>query len=117
MASISVQQLVFSGTAPTFGTVTASDALNYGNGQNTFAVYKNSSGSPVTLTITPFGNNSYGLQKQAVTITVPATNGQSWVPLVRAYDDGNGSNTATVTTAGFASLTVALVQDNVSAIS
>jgi hypothetical protein len=115
MATIAVQQLVFAGTAPTLtGTVTASDALNYGNGMNTVAVYSNSSASPVTLTITPYGNNSYGLAKQVVTITVPA-HGSVWVPLVRAYDDGNGANTCTVTTSGFSTLTVALVQDNVSA--
>ncbi len=116
MATVAVQQLVFAGTAPNFTTpATASDALNYGNGQNTFVVYKNSAGSPVTVTITPYGTNSYGVAKPAVTFTVPATNGQVFIPLVRAYDDGNGTNTATATSAGFATLTVALVQNNVSA--
>lgn len=117
MAVVSVQQLAFAGTAPTYGAVTASDNLNYGNGNNTFAIYKNSNSSAVTITITPAGNNSYDLPKQAVTLTVPAVGagGLLFVPLVRAYDDGTAQNTAVVTTSGFATLTVALVQNNVSA--
>ncbi len=113
MASIPVQQLVYAGTAPVqTGTVTASDTLNYGSGFNTVAIYKNSSGSPVTITIAVAGINLYGQPNPQPVITVPATNGQVWVPLVRGYDDGNGTNTCTVTTAGFASLTVTLVQNN-----
>lgn len=110
MATLSVQSVVDAGTVPTFATPTTSDALPYGNGGNTFAVYKNSDASSHTVTVVVPGNNSYGLPNPDPTFTLIPTTGQVWIPLRKEYDNGVGTGTATVTLDAVTGVTVAVVR-------
>lgn len=111
MAALTVNHLVDAGTKPTFQNSSASDTADYGNGKNTFLVYKNTGGSASIVTIVVAGNNVYGQPNPDPAITVPATTGEVWIPIRSTEDDGNGTNTVTVTaTNSGATLQVALVR-------
>lgn len=110
MAALSAQALVNAGTAPTFSAPSTSDTAPYGNGLNTFAVYKNTDASPHTVTVVVPGNNSYGVANPDPTYVVAATTGERWVPLRREYDNGNGTGTATLTLDAVTGMTVAVVR-------
>jgi hypothetical protein len=111
MAALTVQHLSSTGTAPTTTAPSASDTADYGNGKNTFLVYRNTGSTPLVLTITPAGNLKYGPARPAVTVTVPITTGEKWIPLFSEMDDGNGTSTVTITATGVAAgQTVALVR-------
>lgn len=111
MAALTVNHLVAAGTKPTFQNSSASDTADYGNGKNTFLVYKNTGGSNSVLTFVVPGNNAYGVANPDPVITVLATSGEMWIPLYSSMDDGNGTSTVTVTgTNTGATLQVALVR-------
>lgn len=107
MAALAVQQVKDDGTAPTFSPVSASDTAPISNGRNTVAIYKNGSGSSVTVTAVVPGNSFFGSPNPDNVITVPA-GGEKWIPLRQAYSDGTGK--ATITTSSQSSVTVAVVQ-------
>lgn len=107
MAALATQTLVDAGTAPTFGATTASDTAEIGNGTNVFVVYRNDDASPHSVTVVAPGNTSYGVANPDPVIAVPA-NGQVWIPLRKAYDDGTGR--ATITGGDGNHLTVAVVR-------
>ncbi|MGW6257622.1 hypothetical protein [Streptomyces sp. NPDC055085] len=112
MAALTTRFLVDAGTKPTFGAAAASDTAEVGNGANTFAVYKNTSGSPVTVTVVVPGSTSYGQANPDPAVTLAATTGELWIPLRQAYKDdavaGNGR--CTITTSAQTNVTVAIVQ-------
>jgi hypothetical protein len=111
MTALTVNHLVDAGTKPTFQNSSASDTADYGNGKNSFLVYKNTGGSNSVVTINVPGNNVYGQPYPDPAITVLATSGEMWIPLRKEEDDGNGTNTVTVTaTNSGATLQVALVR-------
>lgn len=109
MAALTTNQIVDAGTAPTFIQAGASDTAEIGNGHNTFVVYKNTTGSSVTITVVAPGNTDYGVAYPDPQISVPATNGERWIPLRNGYDDGTGRATLT-TSAQDAGITVAVVR-------
>lgn len=113
MAALTTQKVVDAGTAPTFGNSSASDTAEVGNGRNTFLVYKNTGGSPAVITLVAPGTNAYGQANPDPQVTVPATNGEKWIPLRREYVDntvaGVGRCTVQATNSG-ATLQVAVVQ-------
>lgn len=108
MAALATHQLVDAGTKPTFVAAGASDTADIGNGHNTFVVYKNTDGTPKTITITAPGNTEYGQPNPDPQITVAATTGEVWIPLRREYSDGTGK--ATLVPSGTTGLTVAVVR-------
>ena len=108
MAALTTQVITDNGFTPTYGAAAASDTADIGNGHNTFAVYKNASGSSVTVTAVVPGNTFFGTATADNVITVPATNGEKWIPLRKEYDDGTGR--ATITTSAQTSVTVAIVR-------
>lgn len=111
MAALTTQNIVDAGTAPTFGNSSASDTAEIGNGHNTFVVYKNTGGSASVVTITVLGNTSYGQPTPDPAITVPATTGEKWIPLRKAYDQGDGTGRAILSaTNSGATLQVAVVR-------
>lgn len=110
MTALVLQPIVDAGTKPTFVAATASDTAAIGNGSQNFLVYRNTSASPVTVTLTVPGNNSYGQPNPDPAIVVAATTGEAWVPLRKVFDDGTGTVTMTCTPA--AGFTVALVSTN-----
>lgn len=111
MTALTVNKVVDAGTAGATQTPTASDTADYGNGRNTFLVYRNTGATPLVLTIVVPGTNVYGSANPDPTITVPITTGEKWIPLRRELDDGNLSNTVTITATGTAAgQTVQLVR-------
>ena len=109
MAALSTQNIVDVGTAPSFTQASASDTADVGTGRNTFLVYKNTSATPLVLTIVVPGNTSYGQPNPDPQITVPITNGEKWIPLRKEYADDTNRVTITSTGSG-ASTTVAVVR-------
>jgi hypothetical protein len=108
MAALNTSTLSDTGTAPTFVAAAASDTVEIGNGHNVFVVYKNAAGSPVTVTVLVPGNTFFGTATADNAISVPATNGEKWIPIRKDYDDGSGR--ATITTSSQTSVTVAVVK-------
>lgn len=111
MAALTTQKIVDAGTPPTFVAATASDTAVVGNGLNTFVVYKNTSATPCSVTVVAPGNTSYGQANPDPLLTLPITTGELWIPMRKAYDPGDGTGRATLTTsAQAAGITVAVVQ-------
>lgn len=106
MAALPVRRLVDAGTRPTLVAVAASDTAVIGDGVKNFAVYKNASGSDVTVTVLGKGKTEYGGDYPNNAITV-AAGAEVWIPLRRDYTDGSGS--AVITTSAQASVTAAVV--------
>lgn len=88
MASLTTQNIVAAGTAPTFVAAAAEDFAEVGNGTNTFVVYKNTNASTRTITIEM---DHITLETGAAypdrTFTLGATTGELWIPLRKSYAD------------------------------
>lgn len=114
MAALTVQHLVDAATKPTFAAPALADTADYGNGKNTFLVYKNTDASNVkTVTLVVAGNNVYGQPNPDPAYTVGTVTGEVWIPLRKELDDGNLTNTVTTAitgTGGVTGLTCALVR-------
>ncbi|MEU3052277.1 hypothetical protein [Streptomyces griseus] len=97
MAALTTFQVNNAGGAPTFVEAGASDTAEIGSGYNTVAIYRNGSGSSVTVTAVAPGNTDYGppLPDNAVVI---AAGDEGYVPLRKAYDPADGTGRATLTT-------------------
>ena len=109
MAALTLQHITDAGTAPNLsGAASTSDTALVGNGLNTFLVYKNSNGASRTVTLVVTGNTEYGEPMPDKVITVPATNGEKWIPLRKVYGGDTGS--VTITCPDATGLTVALVR-------
>ena len=108
MAALTVQNIVNAGTKPTFSAASTSDTATIGSGYDTFVVYKNAAGSPVTLTVVVPGTTPVGDTPAQHVLTLPATTGELWIPLRKYYDDGTGN--ATITLSSATSVTSALVR-------
>jgi hypothetical protein len=111
MTALTTYTVVDAGTAGTGVAPTASDTAEIGTGHNTFLLYRNTSATPLVLTIVAPGSTDYGQAEPDPTITVPATTGEKWIPIRKDYDPGDGTNRATITATGTASgQTVVVVQ-------
>lgn len=109
MAALTTQTLSDAGTNVTFTVATASDTAEVGNGGNTFAICRNTTGSAVTFTFNVPGNTFWGAATQDNAVSVPATTGVRYVPLRKAYDDGTGRATIT-TSSQAAGIDIAIVR-------
>lgn len=113
MADLATQKVVDAGTAPTFGAISAADTAEVGNGRNTFYVIKNGDAvNAKTVTIEVLGNTDYGQPTPDPAISVPAS-GERWIPLRKAYDQGDGTGRAKIAvtgTGGLGSVTGAVVR-------
>lgn len=110
MTALATQLVADAGTAPSLVAASVSDTAQVGNGHNTFLVYKNT-GTQKTITIVTPGLTDYGQPNPDPAIILPATTGEKWIPLRRAYDPADGSGRATITMAPDATgVTVAVVQ-------
>lgn len=106
MAVLPVRNLVDAGTRPTLVAATTSDTAKIGNGKANFAVYLNSSGASVTLTVLGQGTTEYGKDLPDNVITI-AAGAEVWIPLRSDYSDGTGYATITLSLA--TSVTAAVV--------
>ncbi|USC17037.1 hypothetical protein [Rhodococcus sp. 11-3] len=107
MAALSTQVIEDDGFYPTFAAAAASDTAEIGSGRNTYAHYKNDSGSSVTVTVLVPGTTFFGLANPDNAVVV-AAGAETLIPLRKAYDDGTGR--ATITTSSQTSVTVAVVK-------
>lgn len=100
MAALTTKVLSDDGSAPTLATPSASDTAQVGNGLNTFLLVKNSHATAVTtVTITPPGKTSYGVNLPPKVVTVPGAS-ERWIPLRRDYADETGRATIATSIAG-----------------
>lgn len=109
MATLATHVLSDAGTAPTFVAASTSDKARINSGKDTFVVYKNASGSAVTVTIVAPGNTDYGQPYPDPAIVVAAA-GERWIPMRKSYDPGDGTGLATLNLSLATSVTVAVVQ-------
>lgn len=114
MTALTTQNIVDAGTKPNFSlqTATVSDTAEVGSGHNTFVVYKNTEAVTKAITVTAPGNTEYGQLMPDPVISLPATTGEIWIPMRRAYDPGDGLGRATlaITTGTATGVTVAVVR-------
>lgn len=106
MAALAPQYLKNDGTL-NFASASTSDTASTGNGLNTFLIYRNSTASPVTVTVEVPGVTFLGAQNPDNAVTVPA-NGAAYIPLRKEYRNEDG--VATMTMASATGMTVALVR-------
>jgi hypothetical protein len=85
MALIPTQTVSVAGTAPTFAAAAAGDTCRVG--PHLTLIVKNTSGSSVTVTLTPPVTLPTGASWPAKVYTVPATTGEQWIPLLDIYAD------------------------------
>lgn len=110
MAALTTQNIVDAGTAPTFAAAAAtSNTAEVGNGKNTFYVVKNGDASGHTVTISVPGNTDYGQPTPDPVIAVGA-GAEVWIPLRKAYDQLDGTGSATITLDATTSITHAVVR-------
>lgn len=113
MAALATQHVVDAGTKPTFVAAALTDTAQVGNGINTFVVYKNTDSNAKVVTVTAPFSTEYGQPYPDPAIALPATTGEIWIPLRKAYDPADGTGRATLTvsgTGGVTGVTVAVVQ-------
>lgn len=107
MADLATQVLGTSGAAPSTVAASASDTAEVGSGGNTVAVYKNSTGSPVDVTVITPATLGSGDPYPDKVVTVPA-NGEAWILLVKDYLDPDIPGRCTIT--GATGLNVSVVR-------
>lgn len=106
MALIATQSTSVAGTAPTFAAAAAGDTCTVGAHKT--LIVKNTSGAPITVTLTPPGTLPTGAAYPAKVYTVPATTGEQWIPLLDLFADPT-TGQATVVYSATASVTRAVV--------
>lgn len=102
MALLALQSISKSGVVPTFAAATGGGDTVSSTAR--FLVVKNGGGAPITVTITPTGNTSYGVALPAQTITVTNAT-EKWINLADS-SYLNASNVVPVTYSGVTSVTV-----------
>lgn len=113
MAVMAVQKIVDAGTAPTHSAANTTDTAVVGSGANSFLHVKNGSASVVTVTITDYLTADNGDSVPPHVVSVPAISGsipgESWIPLRKSYDKGDGTG-AQIAYSAVTTVTSALVQ-------
>ncbi|WP_242892427.1 hypothetical protein [Actinomadura litoris] len=85
MTDYSPTSIGVDGTQHTFNAAASGDKVT-ASGAGVFLTVKNGSGSPVTLTIAPYGNTGYNVANPQKTFSIAATNEKD-IPLLRDYAD------------------------------
>ena len=108
MALLAQQQVVITGTTPSYGAVAASDTLV--PDERGFLIVKNASGTSDNCVIVVPGT-TYGQANPDVTVAVPITTGERWIgPMVPALADPT-TGLITVTHSQTTSVTCAYVRN------
>jgi hypothetical protein len=88
MAALTTQTLVNAGTPPTFAPAEVTDYVEVGNGQDTFAVYKNTNVATRTITVEmDHSTLETGVVYPSKVYTIAADTGETWIPLRKIYID------------------------------
>lgn len=97
---------VIAGTAPVFAAPLASDTVEIGS----TLIVKNTSAAAITVTLVTPATLGTGDAYPDKVYTVPATNGELWIPVLRDYKGSNGL--ATVNFSATAGVTAASIHHN-----
>lgn len=107
MALLSTQQVLLTGTTPSYVAVAASDTVVPDNGS--FLIVKNGNASPDTCTVVTPGS-TFGQANPDVAVSVPATTGERWIgPMVPELADPT-TGLITITHSVTATVTCAYVR-------
>jgi hypothetical protein len=107
MALLSIQQVLITGTTPSYGAVAASDTLVPDS--RGFLIVKNASGTSDNAVVVVPGS-TYGQANPDVTVAVPITTGERWIgPLTPDLADPT-TGLITITHSQTASVTCAYVR-------
>lgn len=107
MALLTMQQVVITGTTPSYGAVAASDTVV--PDERAFLIVKNASGTQDNAVVVVPGS-TYGQANPDVTTAVPITTGERWIgPLVPALADPT-TGLITITHSQTTSVTCAYVR-------
>lgn len=107
MALLSPQQVLNTGTTPSYGAVAASDTIV--PDERAFLIVKNGNASPDTCTVVVPGT-TFGQNNPDIAVSVPATTGERWIgPMVPALADP-ATGLITVTHSVTTTVTCALVK-------
>jgi hypothetical protein len=109
VALLTTQQISLPSLSPSFVAVSASDTMLPDGDGRTFLAVRNTSGSSDTVTIVIPGTDQFGSAIPDPPITVPATNGEKWIPVTAAMADPSTS-LVTVTHSQTTSVTCAFVR-------
>lgn len=107
MALLSPQQVVVTGTTPSYGAVAASDTITPDSDRQ-FLIVKNASGT-IDNCVLVIPGSTYGQANPDVTISVPITTGERWISIPPAAADPS-TGLITVTHSQTTSVTCALVR-------
>lgn len=111
MADLATYQMPTSGALPSFVAAAASDSAEVGSGRDTFAVYRNTTASPVTVTVVLDRTLDSGDAYPNKEFTLAATTGELWIPLIKDYADPDTPGRCNITTsAQDPGITVAIVR-------
>lgn len=107
MTLLTPQEVVITGTTPSYGAVAASDTVEPGSGL--FLIVKNGNAAIDNCVVVVPGTE-YGQARPDVTVAVPATTGERWIgPLDSSLADPT-TGRITITHSVTATVTCALVQ-------
>jgi hypothetical protein len=108
MALLSPQQVGITGTAPTYANASGGGDTVVPD-DRAFLIVKNTSGSPVNVTVVVPGS-VYGQPRADVVVSVPATTGERWIgPLVADLADP-ADGLIDITYSAVANVTVAVAR-------
>lgn len=107
MAALAAQTVSRAGITPTFGAA-ASGGDTFLGGPNVYLHAKNSSGSPITVTVTPpSGGGPYGESLQQHDFTIPANSELEFGPFP-AYPYADSTGAVALSYSAYASTTIAV---------
>ena len=107
MALLTTQSVGLTGTAPSYGAVSASDTVNPATGL--FLHVKNAGGSSDTVTITDGGVTPGGSAATSPTVSVPATTGDRMIYIPPSFVNPS-TGLITITHSFTTSVTCALLR-------
>jgi hypothetical protein len=108
MALIPTHVLSSTTSPPTPLAAAANDTARVG--AHLYLLVRNTSGSPVDVTIAYPGKLVSGVDIPDTVTTVPATTGERWIPLLEQYGDATLNNQAAVTYSATTNVTRIVVQ-------
>lgn len=111
MAALATQVITPQGVAPSYGAA-AGGGDTFVPDKETFLHFKNTGGSPITVTVAVPGNERYGVATADVTCSVPATTGDRMMGPFPAeiFADSSLSGSAGISYSGVTGLTVACLK-------
>lgn len=95
--------ITVSGVAPVINAAASGDKIS-GAGDRVFVNVANGGGSPITLTITPTGNTSYGVALPAKVFTITNATQQD-IPVIADYANPSDSGLVTLVWSATTSVT------------